>query len=192
MRKFILLVSVFIFCYSATAQQAALMIKKKSKTIQQYWLHSYFAFQTHNNIWRKGELMSLTKDSFYIRPTVIRIGLFVNDTVRFPIEGYALTDILRLPIKGLLIDYKDGKFQVIRSAGNISFYWLKSGLILRIGAIGFTALTIINGVINGDLSLAGAWLPPAAFVYASGFVLKRIYKPVFSVKRKYQVKVVAF
>lgn len=192
MRKFILLVSVFIFCYSATAQQAVLMVKKKSKTIQQYWLHSYFAFQTHNNIWRKGELMSLTKDSFYIRPTVVRIGLFVNDTVRFPIEGYALTDVLRLPIKGLLIDYKDGKFQVIRSAGNISFYWLKSGLVLRIGAIGFTVLTIINGTINGDLSLAGTWLPVAGAVHASGFALKRLYKPVFSVQGKYELKIVGF
>lgn len=192
MRKFLLLPFIFFFYNAATAQQAVLVIKKRNKVIQQYWLHSYFAFQTHNNIWRKGELMKLKKDSFFIRPTVVRMGMFVNDTARFPIEGYAFSDVLHLPIKGLLIDYKDGKFQVIRSAGNISFYWLKSGWILRAGAIGFTALTIINGAINGDLSFSGNWVPIAAAVYASGFALKRLYKPVFKINDKYELKVMEF
>ncbi len=131
--------------------------------------------------------MIIRNDSFYIRPTVVTMGLYVNDTVRFPMEGYALSDVLKLPVKGLLIDYKDGKFQVIRSAGTISFYWLKSGLILRIGAIGFAALTVVNGLINGDVSF-GAWVPVAAAVYASGFALKRIYKPVFKVGKRYELK----
>lgn len=135
--------------------------------------------------------MIIRNDSFYIRPTVVTMGLYVNDTVRFPMEGYALSDVLKLPIKGLLIDYKDGKFQVIRSAGTISFYWLKSGLILRIGAIGFAALTVANGLINGDVSF-GAWVPVAAAVYASGFALKRIYKPVFKVGGNCEIKAMQF
>jgi hypothetical protein len=191
MRKFLLLLVLSFFYQLSIAQQAKLVVKKNKRTVQQYWLHSYFAFQTHNNIWRKGELVIIRNDSFYIRPTVVTIGLYVNDTVRFPMEGYALNDVLKLPIKGLLIDYKDGKFQVIRSAGNISLYWLKSGLILRIGAIGFTALTVINGLINGDLSF-GSWVPVASVVYASGFALKRIYKPVFEVKNKYRLQVMHF
>lgn len=136
--------------------------------------------------------MILKKDSFYIRPTVVKIGMFINDTLRYPLEGYALSDVLKIPIKGLLIDYKDGKFQVIRSAGNISFYWLKSGLIFRIGALGYVALTIINGIVTGDLSFQGAWLPIAAGVYAGGFALKRIYKPVIPVQKKYHVKVLSY
>jgi hypothetical protein len=183
---------LFICSCTVYAQQAALVIKKNNKTVKQYWLHSYFAFRTHNNVWRKGELMILRKDSFYIRPTVVTMGLFINDTARFPLEGYALSDVLMLPIKGLLIDYKDGKFQIIRSAGNISFYWLKSGLIFRIGAIGFTALTIINGAINGDLSFSGNWIPIATAVYATGFALKRVYKPIFPVNKRYELKVMEF
>jgi hypothetical protein len=190
MRKILLLSFLFIFNYAASAQQAALVIKKRNKMIQQYWLHSYFAFQTHNNIWRKGELTKLKQDSFFIRPTVVKIGMFQNDTLRYPIEGYALSDVLHLPIKGLLIDYKDGKFQVIRSAGNISFYWLKSGWILRAGAIGFTALTLINGGLGG--SVGGNWWIVATSVYATGFVMKRLYKPVFKVDDKYELKVMEF
>lgn len=192
MRKILLLFLLFVFFYSASAQRAALIVKKNNKVKQQYWLHSYFAFQTHNNIWRKGELMSLKEDSFFIRPTVVKMGMFQNDTLRFPIEGYALTDILHLPIKGLLIDYRDGKFQVIRSAGNISFYWLKSGLILRIGAIGYTALTIINGALSNTLSFNGICLPVVAAVYITGIVLKRWYKPVIELGRRgYTVKVIS-
>jgi hypothetical protein len=190
MRKILPLLFLFSFYNTASAQKAALVLKKKDKTIQQYWLHSYFAFQTHNNIWRKGELMQLKTDSFFIRPTVIKIGMFQNDTLRYPIEGYALSDVLHLPIKGLLIDYKDGKFQVIRSAGNISFYWLKSGWILRAGAIGFTALTLINGISGG--SVGGNWWIIAAGTYATGFVMKRLYKPVFKVGDKYELKVMEF
>ncbi|MBX9781845.1 MAG: hypothetical protein K2X48_00995 [Chitinophagaceae bacterium] len=160
--------------------------------VQQYWLHSYFAFKTYNNIWRKGELMILKKDSFYIRPTVVTLGLFVNDTARFPLEGYALHDVLMVPGKGLLIDYKKGKFQIIRSAGNVSFYWLKSGWILRAGAIGYTALTVINGLLNGDLGFSGNRLPVAAAVYASGFALKRLYKPVKKIGKAYKIKVKEF
>lgn len=190
MIKLLLCLFLFNIVYTVSAQQRTLVLKRRGKTVQQYWLHSYFAFQTHNNVWRKGELIQLKADSFFIRPTVVKIGMFQNDTLRYPPEGYALSDVLHMPIKGLLIDYKDGKFQVIRSAGNISLYWLKSGLILRMGAIGFTTLTLVNGLMGG--SIAGNWWIAATAVYATGFALKRIYKPVFSVKGKYELKVIEY
>jgi hypothetical protein len=192
MRKYLHFAFIVIFCHTASAQQSALVVKKNQKTIQKYWLHSFFAFQTHNNIWRRGELMILKKDSFYIRPRVVTIGMFVNDTAYFPLEGYAMSDVLHLPIKGLLIDYKDGKFQVIRNAGNMNLYWLKSGFIFRAGALGYTALTVINGLLVGSLSLGGAWLPVAAGVYLGGYALKRIYKPIIPVGKQYKLSVLTF
>jgi hypothetical protein len=189
MNRLLLLLLVTFISVPSFSQQHVLVLKKNGKTEKHYWLHSSFSFRTHNKVWRKGELVKIKTDSFTIIPTVVRMGMFLKDTLRFPAETYAVTDVFVLPKKGLLIDYRGGKFQIIRSAGTMNFYWLKSGLIFRLGAAGYVALTVINGLINSNLAFEGNGFLIAGGVFLGGVILKKAYKPVYYMGKKYTLEV---
>ena len=189
--KKLLLGSIFIFSLlSAYTQQDVLIFKKKNKSIEKFWKGSIISFQVNSKQWRKGEITRINKDSFYIRPSMVMYSLNGTDTVRFPIQGYTITDIYAMPNKGILVNYKNGSYQIQRSAGHVHFYWIKSGLIFRIGAAAYAGLNITNGIINNDLSFnkSKEELVIAAAVFLSGVLLHKAYKPVLKIGKKYKVE----
>ena len=99
-----------------------------------------------------------------------------------------------MPKKGVLVDYKDGEFQISRSGGHVHWYWIKSGWIFRVVGIGYAALNIANGVINNDFSFSEnkTQLGIAAALFATGVLLKKTYKLTFKLGKKYQLRVLDF
>lgn len=171
---------LLLFCaITAKSQADYLLVKKKNKTIDKLWMGSVIAFQTENKQWYKGEITRIKNDSFYIRPKVVRYSLMRVDSFYFPIQGFRLADIYAMPKRGLLIDYVDGRFQVSPSGGHMHFYWIKSGLIFRLGAAGYALVGLING--------APAAVAFAAPVFLAGVLLKKIYSPIRRIKGKYRV-----
>ena len=187
------LIVILSFSFSAACcQQNILVFKKKARDISRYWKGSTIAFQLMDKEWRKGEITKIQNDSLYIRPMVVRYSLMGSDTVHYSIQGFSLTDIFALPNKGILIDYINGSFRISRSGGHVHFYWIKSGLLFRIGAAGYAGLHIANGLIKKKLSFSDSKIPllSAAAVFLGGVLLHENYKPYLRLGRKYHLEII--
>lgn len=184
----ILLVS-FLVDYS---QQTILFFKKKNKTVQTFWVGSTMAFQGRDKQWQKGEITRIQKDSFFIRPTVVRYNLLNTDTFYYAIAGFSIKDVYAMPKRGVLIDYNDGEFQISRSGGHQHWYCAKSGWIFRVAGIGYAGLIAANSLIDSDLSLSDSktQLGIAAGIFLAGVLLQQTYKLTLRVGKKYHLETV--
>ena len=152
-----------------------------------YWAGKEIAFQTENNVWHKGKITRLTTDSFYIKPIRVLYHLMGTDTITFPIEGYRHTDIATIPKRGILISYKNGGFDIIRSAGHVHFFWIKGGLLFKLGAGMYAGVRLGNTIGNEfNWKKEKGPLLTAAGVYAFGVLLRKLYKPAYVIGKKYR------
>lgn len=161
-------------------QQEILTFKKKNRSIERYWKGSVISFQDNFKQWRKGEITRINNDSFYIRPSLVSYGIMGTDTSYFPIQGYKITDIYAMPKKGVLISYKEGRYQPSKTGGHVHWYWIKSGFLFRVAGGGLIILSIVNG------NPAGIGAGAAMFVF--GVLLNKLYRPYIKVDKKYQVE----
>src|SRR6187551_1798388 len=140
----------FLFLFlSLYSQENILIFKKGNKSIEKFWKGTSIAFQLENKTWEKGELMKIKNDSFYIRPRVIKYSLMGTDTLYYPIKGFVVSDMYAMPKRGVLIDFVNGQFHISRTGGHQHFYWIKSGLLFKLGGAGYAILSIVNGIPGG-------------------------------------------
>jgi len=113
--------------------------------------------------------------------------LLNTDTFYYDIASFSVSDIYAMPKKGVLIDYKDGEFQVSRSGGHQHWYSIKSGWIFRVAGAAFAGLIVANSIIDSDLSISDSktQLGIAAAVFLAGVLLKKVYKLTLKVGKKY-------
>jgi hypothetical protein len=189
--KKLILFSVLLFSFLITySQQAILVFKKKNKSLENFWIGSTIAFQLKDRQWQKGEITKIQNDSFYIRPMVVQYNLYTIDTFHYNILGFSISDIYTMPKKGVLIDYKNGQFQIMTSAGHQHWYWIKSGWIFRVAAVGYAGLNIANGLIKNDFSISESrmQLGTAAAVFLVGVFLHKTYEQTLRLGKKYQIE----
>jgi hypothetical protein len=189
--KKLTLIGILSLTISAVySQQDMLIFKKNNKTIDRYWKGMTFAFQLKNGQWQKGEITGIRNDSFFIRPMIVNYSFWGTDTLHYFIQGFSVSDIYALPKKGVLIDHKNGQYQISSSGGHVHWYWIKSGWIFRVGAIGYATLHITNGLIQNDFSFSESKeeLGIAAGVFLFGVLLKQLYTPTLRVKGKYHME----
>jgi hypothetical protein len=181
---------MFLFCVDYS-QQTILLLRKKNKTIQDFWIGSTIAFQLQGDQWQKGEIIEIRNDSFYIRSTIAKYNLYSVDTFYLPLQGFSISDVYAMPKKGILVDYKNGEFQISRSGGHVHWYWIKSGWIFRVVGIGYAILNVANGLISNDFSFSEnkTQLGIAAALIATGVLLKRTYKVTFKLGKKYHLQI---
>lgn len=191
--KKLTLISSFLFSFLVSdSQQAILLFKKKNKTLESFWVGSTIAFQQKDKGWQKGEITSIKNDSFSIRPVVVQYNLLTTDTLFYNIARFSLSDIYAMPKKGVLIDYKDGEFQISRTGGHQHWYWIKSGWIFRVAGAGYAGLIVANTLIDSDLSISDSktQLGVAAAVFLFGVLLKKAYKLTLRTGKKYHMETV--
>jgi hypothetical protein len=189
--KKLTLISSFLFSFLVgDSQQAILLFKKKNKTLGSFWVGSTIAFQQKDKEWQKGEIISIKNDSFSIRPVVVQYNLLTTDTLFYNIARFSLSDIYAMPKKGVLIDYKDGEFQISRTGGHQHWYWIKSGWIFRVAGAGYAGLIVANTLIDSDLSISDSktQLGVAAAVFLFGVLLKKAYKLTLRTGKKYHME----
>lgn len=188
--KHLLLIPAFYSFAIADAQNYNLLLKKHSKTIDQFWKGSMIAFQLKNESWMHGEVINIHPDSIFVKPLMIQYSFMHADTLPSFVTGFAIKDIYAFPKPGVMIDYDKGNFRVNRKGSSVKAYWLKSGYILRVGALGYAALNIINSLSKDELSIEnnGTELAIAAAVLAAGLVLDKTYKPKYIIRKKYHLE----
>ena len=178
MKKLTLIPILLFYFFNSFTQQAILLFKKKNITVQSFWVGSTIAFQSQDKEWQKGEIITIRNDSFFIRPAVVQYSLLTTDTFYYNVARFSVSDVYAMPKRGVLIDYKDGEFQVSQSGGHQHWYWIKSGWLFRVAAAGYAGLIVANTLIDSDLSLSDnkTQLAVAAAVFTVGVLLKKIYK----------------
>ncbi len=183
------LIILFVHC-KIYAQHYNLLLKRKSKVINSYWNSSMIAFQLKDKSWEYGEVTDIKKDSIFIKPLMIQYSFLHADTLSSFVTGFALKDIYAFPKSNVRVDYNNGIFRIDKAGSRVQAYWLKSGWILRVGALGYAALNIINSISDNDFSLKnnGASLSIAAAVLTLGIILNKTYKPKFIVGRRYHLE----
>ena len=117
-----------------------------------------------------------------------------TDTITWPVEGYHFRDIAALPKRGYLISMIDNQFQINRDAGHVHFYWIKSGVLFRVGAVAYTGVMLFNNLSdkNPNKTAIKKGLLTGAGIYLFGFLLKKLYSPVYKTGRSYHLEFVDY
>lgn len=165
-----------------------MVFKKASKPINTFWQGSFIAFQTSDKQWRKGEIMRLQGDSFYIRPMIVHYGYMGNDTIRYEVQGYRLADVYAMPKMGFLIDWRGDGFGISGAGGHQHFYWIKSGWIFRAWGLGYAGLHLLNSALYNDSKLDATSLAIAGGAFLFGVWLKHAYKLTLRTGKKYHLE----
>lgn len=183
---------LLFFCLPSLiiAQRGNLFFKKGNRVIQTFWAGQEIAFQTADQNWHKGKITRCSKDSVYIRPYMVQYHLMGTDTVSWPVEGYHFRDISGLPRKGILISFINNRFQINRAAGHVHFFWIKGGALFRAGAAAYTGVMLINNLTDKkpDGREIRNGLITGASVFLFGFILKKLYSPVYKTGKKYRLE----
>jgi hypothetical protein len=176
------------------AQPSSLVFTKGNKLQQRFWTGTEISFQSTDQYWHKGKIKKLTADSIYIQPVTVKYKLMGTDTISWPVEGYHLHDIAALPKRGYLISMIDNQFQINRDAGHVHFYWIKSGVLFRVGAMAYTGVMLFNNLSNKnpDKTAIKKGLFTGAGIYLFGFLLKKTYSPVYKIGKRYKLKFVNY
>lgn len=191
MMKTAMMMILLLSFLSGFSQHGILFFRKNNRTITTYLKDSYIAFELKNHQWFAGIITGVQNDSFYLKPLEVTYGMLGTDTLASEIVGFALSEIYALPKKGVLVDYRNGSFQISTSGGHVHWYWVKSGWIFRVLGAGYAGLVITNGLIQNNLSLAGSKLAVAAAVFLFGELLRQSYKPTLRLEKKYKLEYIA-
>ena len=179
---------ILFFTMVSFAQKDYILLKKKNKSLQYFWKDSYISFELKDHQWIKGIITKIEGDSFDLKIEKIRYSLMGSDTEHFSGFHYALRDIYAIPKKGVQVDDIGGRFRINMSAGNQHWYWIKSGWIFRAGAIGYTGLYVINGLIENNLSFSGSRPGIVAAIFLVGVLLHQIYRTTYRLGHKFYLE----
>ncbi|GEM_PF-871983 len=193
-RSIILSFPFLLITAAINAQQSSLLFTKGKKTQQRFWTGSEISFQSTDQYWHKGKIKKLTVDSIYIQPVTVKYHLMGTDTISWPVEGYHLHDIAALPKRGYLISMIDNQFQINRGAGHVHFYWIKSGVLFRVGGIAYTGVMLFNNLLDKPVNKTAIkkGLLTGAGIYLFGFLLKKTYSPVYKIGKRNKLKFVNY
>ena len=190
MAKFVAIIALLICSKAIYAQKNILEFKKGRKVISRYWEGSEIAFLASDGEWEKGVIKKIKNDSIYIEPSFVSYYLMGTDTFTLNTVGFSIAGIYAMPKRGMLIDYKNGRFQINRAGGHVHFYWIKSGTLFRYGAAAYVVVSLING-INSENKITTEELAISAGVFAFGVLLKCLYKPYHKIGKKYHFKILS-
>lgn len=175
-----------LICLGSAAQTGSLLIKRNHTTLFNYWAGKEIAFQTADKAWHKGTITRLTADSFFIKPIKVIYHLMGTDTITYATEGYRHADITTVPKKGVLINNINGGFAISRAGGHVHFFWVKGGLLFKLGAGMYAGMRMANTIGKEfNWKKESGPLLAATGVYGFGVLLRKLYKPVYVIGKKY-------
>src|SRR5690349_6181046 len=183
---------LLLFCsIVANAQGNFLILKKRNKPIQHFWIGSRITIKPSNSDWLRGIITYITPDSFYFTQEIIRYGMLGDDTLHISGLRFAVKEIEVLPTKKQIVYYKDDRVMVI--PGHTKFMWVKNGFLFQAVGAGYSTLNITNHLIDkgppfAKKNLLGLGI--AAGLFSLGTFLHIRYDPLIHLGRKYRLEAV--
>jgi hypothetical protein len=175
----------FIFISTALqAQNDFFILKRKNKTIAQYYTDSHIKCELVDQQWVDGNIKTIRHDSVFIETFEIHYlptiwGTYMPDTVRFPLLKIPIKDIIALPA------YDKSKVHGVPSLPLVA-------QALQVGGAGYDALNAINTLANKDPLFASnniGRLIGGAVVFMIGKFIQLAYcSPVAKIGKKYHLE----
>jgi len=175
----------------AKGQGNYLVLKKRDRPIQHFWIGSRITIKPFNSDWLRGIITQITPDSFYLTQEIIRYSMMGDDTFHFSGLKFAIKEIEVLPTKKQMIYYKNDHLIVI--PGHTKFMWVKNGFLFQAAGAGYATLNITNHLIDKAPPFAKKNLPGlgiAAGLFFLGEFLHLRYDPLIHLGKKYHLEAV--
>jgi hypothetical protein len=147
---------LFLFCIfiavTVTAQNDFLMLKKRHKVVERYYVGSLFTFQNEYGQWLSGVITKINRDSFYFTQYIIHYYMTGPDTTRYSGFIFAVRDIKVLPRTNESVVYRGEQTVVV--PGKEKFIWVRNGTLFQILGGGYVTLNVINSLGEGESPFA--------------------------------------
>lgn len=182
MKKTLLITALLLLTGSFSRAQADMVIlKKRNKTVDRYFIGSYIYFETEKNQRWSGKIYKLKADTIFIVPIEERVymhnwGLVLTDTIELNRIGIALNTISNITKR------------------NENLVFVKNGSLLQLLGGGYAVLNVINTVTSQDKEpVFGSKnlknLGIAAGVFGIGTLQRLLYKDYYPLGKKYKLKI---
>jgi hypothetical protein len=183
---------LLLFCtFAVRAQGNFLVLKKKDKPLQHFWIGSRITIKPTNSDWLRGVITRITPDSFYLTQEILRYSMMGYDTLHISGFRFSIREIEVMPAKKQMIYYKDDRVIVI--PGHTKFMWVKNGFLFQALGAGYLTLNVTNHLIDKDPPFAKKNLPGlgiAAGLLLLGEFLHLRYDPMIHLGKKYRLEAV--
>jgi hypothetical protein len=183
---------LILFCSIAVnAQGNFLVLKKRDRPFQHFWIGSRITIKPSNSDWLRGVITRITPDSFYMTQEIIRYSMMGYDTLHISGLKFSIQEIEVMPTKKQMIYYKDDRVIVI--PGHTKYMWIKNGLLFQAVGAGYLTLNIANHLKDKDPPFAKknlAGLGIAAGLFFLGEFLHLRYDPLIHLGKKYRLEAV--
>ena len=178
MKPFVLLFLTAFLLHSATAQSNELLVQKKSKTVQKYFVGHYIMLETVNKTFADGIITRITKDSIFIQHFDIQRSETPNGAVYIDTAFRYTTAIHYNDIGKILFPTRTGR--------------KTNGTILMVAGGGVLVLGAVNGLYRGDPPKE--WYKTSSYIVAgalaaAGYWLKRSADKKYPIGKKYHLKI---
>lgn len=153
-------------------------LKKRNRTVKNYFKGSYIRFWFDNGQWVEGTIVKIARDSLWLNEQRIQLvpqGFgTVIDTVTYGAYKLHYKDIYAIPRE------KEG------------FSYIKDGTLVQIGSAGYILLNIINGLGKDSPPLFGSENGPklaiATGVFLLGTLWHHLHRSELRIGKKYRIE----
>lgn len=153
-------------------------LKKRNRTVKNYFKGSYIRFWFDNGQWVEGSIVKIARDSLWINEQRIQLVAqgfgSVIDTVTYGAYKLHYKDIYAMPRE------KEG------------FSYIKDGTLVQIGSAGYILLNIINGLGKDSPPLFGSQNGPklaiATGIFLLGTLWHKLHRSELRIGKKYRIQ----
>jgi hypothetical protein len=183
---------LFLICYGSLAysQNRQIVLMKKNKVMQRFWLNGPITFQTEEKEWQYGIIKKITADSFYLTKEYIYRNPGGTDTAHVSGYIYSLSDIKALPSQNQITVVNGGQVKLI--LGHEKFVWIRNGFIFQVAGASYAAVNITNNLIDKNPLFAKdnfQKLAIAAGLFLFGQILHWTFDPSVRIKGNVHLEV---
>ena len=178
MKAFVLLLLTAFLVHSATAQSNELLVQKKNKTVEKYFVGHYIMLETINHTFADGIITRITKDSIFIQHFDIERSETANGAVYIDTSFRYTTAIYYKDIGKILFPTRMGR--------------KTNGTILMVAGGGVMVLGAVNGLYRGDPP--EDWYKTSSYIVAgalvaAGYWLRKSADKKYPIGKKYHLKI---
>ncbi len=181
MKLAFLVVLIFSFSISMSAQADILLLQKKDQTIKTWVKGSYINFQFSNYQWITGVIKMIKNDSISVRQMEIRM---VPDRFGFPSIDTAWFGTIKLHVNEIRAMPKKAKWGE----------FIVDGSLMKLGSLAYIFLNLVNGFIlkqpiNVGTNLTNIGIAGGVFIV--GTILKSKHKDYTLLGKRYTMKIIS-
>ena len=179
MNRILLLLPAVLFLLPAFGQNNVLLLRKKNKTIQNYYAGKFIAIETVNKSFADGLITKITNDSIYIRHFDIESSMTTYGGVYFD-TAFRYTTAIHVNEIGVIV--------VSRKNSNRK----RNGIILMAAGGGVMVLGAVNGLYRGEPPKD--WYKPSGYITAGallalGYWMSRTATKKYAIGKKFRLKI---